>query len=100
MQTPLGLWASAAGPVGTSLWYLPNTRVRHNSAFELHAGGVMAFCQQLGRSEMEHLLQMDQSHPPLEDRFSASFQEYGYFYNKHMGEVEHAAAMATSVASP
>ena len=49
---------------------------------------------------MEHLLQMDQSHLPLEDIFSASFQEYGYFYNKHMGEVEHAAAMATSVASP
>ncbi len=48
------------------------------------------------RSAMEHLLQVDPRKPPLDDSLTVVGQLHGHFYNKHMGEAQHAAAMTAS----
>ena len=49
------------------------------------------------RPAMEHLQRVDPRDPPLEDSLTVVGQLHGHFYNKHMSEAQHAAAMTASL---
>ena len=49
------------------------------------------------RPAMEHLQRVDPRDPPLEDSLTVVGQLHGHFYNKHMSEAQHTAAMTASL---
>ena len=49
------------------------------------------------RLVMEHLQQADPMEPPLQNSLAVVGELHGYFYNKHMNDARHAAAMTASL---
>ena len=79
---------------GEMLWGAVNHIIK---AIVDHHGLVMNNGRAMPRRPaMEHLQRVDPRDPSLEDSLSVVGQLHGHFYNKHMGEAEHAAAMTAS----
>ena len=59
--------------------------------------GLMKDGKVLSRSlAMKHLQTVAPRNPPLDDSLAVAGQLHGHFYNKHMSEGQHAAAMMAS----
>ena len=80
---------------GEMLWVAVNHIIK---AIVDHHGLVMNNGNPLGRSlAVKHLQQEDPRDPPLDDSLTVVRQLHGHFYNKHMAQTRHAAAMAASL---
>jgi hypothetical protein len=79
---------------GEMLWGAINHIIK---AIVEHHGLVMSNGNpMLRRPAMEHLQRVDPRNPPLEDSLTVVGQLHGHFYNKHMSEAQHEAAMTAS----
>ncbi len=80
-------------PAGEMLWgALNHIIIAITDHHQLQTGGKVMTRKQV----MEHLQAIDPRDPPLEISLAVVGEIHGHFYNKHMDEVRHSAAMTAS----